>query len=426
MTLALLAAPSGAQLPQDTPAAVPPESTSSRDCSPASPTGDLEPLRKRIGKAPVVGLGESIHTSGGFYQMKHRVFRYLVERGGFRVLAIESPWIPVQRAARFVESCEGTADQAADSLLDVWQSEETRDLLQWMCDWNRAHPKAQDRVHLLGFDIQDFQAHVHFAGTGLLAFLGRLDILVPDPRAAGLLKCARVDDSVPVANPVPDSTHQACLESLAAVDQLFSDPGSAAEIARRTSATDLGWARINLLSLRAWEDAIYYLGRDRKLSFEARDKGMADVLLALRNLLYPKAKTLVWAANVHIARNWDAATGELSMGTHLGRKLGRDYLPVALAGYDVGVDWGPLDRTLCGVKAYHAEDSVEARLHDLGQPFLFADLKFPGGRPPFLAPGTAYHLGEDTLVPQVHFDALLFLDQPAAMSPLAWTPCVPR
>ena len=62
---------------------------------------------------------------------------------------------------------------------------------------------------------------------------------------------------------------------------------------------------------------------------------------------------------------------------------------------------------------------MEARLHDLGQPFLFADLKFPGGRPPFLAPGTAYHVGDDALVPQVHFDALLFLDQPAAMAPLA-------
>src|SRR5947199_10066239 len=105
-----------------------------------------------------------------------------------------------------------------------------------MCDWNRAHRKEKDRVHLLGFDVQDFQAQVHFAGTDLLGFLGRIGILVPDPRAGGLLQCARVDDSVPVPSSVPDSTHQACLESLDALDELFSDPGSAAEITRQTSA----------------------------------------------------------------------------------------------------------------------------------------------------------------------------------------------
>lgn len=384
---------------------------------------DLEPLRKLVGKASVVGLGESIHTSGGYYQMKHRLFRYMVERMGFRALAIESPWAPVQQAARFVENCDGTADAATRTLLDVWQSAETRDLLQWMCDWNRAHPKPQDRVHLFGFDVQDFQGHVHVAGSALLAFLGRIGILSPDPRAAGILQCARVDDRVPSPTPVPDSSHQACIGALDAVDRLFSDSGSAADIARQTSATDLAWARIDALSVRAWEDAVYFVGRDRKLSFEARDQGMADVFLALRNLLYPKVKTVVWAANVHVARNWDAATGELSMGTHLGRKLGRDYIPVALAGYDVGVDWGPLDRTLCGVKPYHEDDAVEARLHDLGQPCLFVDLKFPGGRPPFLQPGAPYRVGDDLLVPRTHFDALIFLDQPPAMSPLAWKPC---
>ena len=52
---------------------------------PAAPLDDLEPLKQLIGKATVVGLGETIHTSGGYYRMKHRLFRFLVERAGFRV-----------------------------------------------------------------------------------------------------------------------------------------------------------------------------------------------------------------------------------------------------------------------------------------------------------------------------------------------------
>ena len=76
LALALLAVPSGAQLLQDIPAAARrPASTALlpgvyklAGSEPGLPTGDLEPLRKLIGKASVVGLGESIHTSGGYYQ----------------------------------------------------------------------------------------------------------------------------------------------------------------------------------------------------------------------------------------------------------------------------------------------------------------------------------------------------------------------
>ena len=60
-------------------------------------TEDLAPLRRMIGKATVVGLGEAWHTSGGFYEMKHRIFRDLVENMGFRAFAIESHWLTARR-----------------------------------------------------------------------------------------------------------------------------------------------------------------------------------------------------------------------------------------------------------------------------------------------------------------------------------------
>src|SRR4030095_17031890 len=45
----------------------------------ALPTGDLAPLWVLIGDARLIGLGESIHTSGGFYATKHRLIRALIE-----------------------------------------------------------------------------------------------------------------------------------------------------------------------------------------------------------------------------------------------------------------------------------------------------------------------------------------------------------
>jgi erythromycin esterase-like protein len=433
LMLTLLGQPAGAQtLEEDTsgvakaatPKPILPGIYKVDGADPGLATSDLEPLRKLIGKASVVGLGETVHTSGGVYRLKHRVFRHLVQRLGFRVLALETPTEPIQQAVQYVESCGGSADDATGALLPTWQSEEMRDLLEWMCGWNRAHRKPQDRVHLLGFDVQDFQGQPHFAGANLLAFLGRIDVVAPDPRAAGVLQCVGVDERLPAGPPISDARNQACLEALDALGQLFTT--NAAEITRRTSALDLGWARVRLRGIRAWEETLYYQTRDSRLSFEARDGGMADVLLTLRSLLYPKAKTVVWAANLQVSRNRDQATGEVSMGTQLNRQLGRDYLPIAVVGYDLGVDAGSFNPSLCGVKAYHGADSVEAALHDLGEGYLLVDLGFPGGRPPFLAPGTAYPIGDDVLVPRDQYAALFFVDQSPPMAPLGRGPCTPR
>jgi erythromycin esterase len=57
---------------------------------PAAPLDDLEPLREIVGAARVVGLGESAHYVREYQLLRHRLVRFLVERMGFSVLALES------------------------------------------------------------------------------------------------------------------------------------------------------------------------------------------------------------------------------------------------------------------------------------------------------------------------------------------------
>ena len=152
---------------------------------PGLAAGDLAPLQRIVGNATVVGLGEAVHTSGGFYRMKHRLLRYLVETMGFRAFAIESPWIAADSVAAYVQTCEGTPEDAMKGLFGVWQSTEVRDMVQWMCEWNRSHRKAKDKVSFFGFDIQQPQDDK----PALAAFLARISA---DPlagrRARGLLR----------------------------------------------------------------------------------------------------------------------------------------------------------------------------------------------------------------------------------------------
>src|SRR5262245_16373273 len=51
---------------------------------------DLAPLRELIGNARVVGLGEATHGTREFFQLKHRLFEFLVSELGFTLFLIEA------------------------------------------------------------------------------------------------------------------------------------------------------------------------------------------------------------------------------------------------------------------------------------------------------------------------------------------------
>lgn len=55
-----------------------------RTVEPVGDTRDLRPRGRMVGDARVVGLGEATHSSYDFFTLRHRVFRHLVEREGFR------------------------------------------------------------------------------------------------------------------------------------------------------------------------------------------------------------------------------------------------------------------------------------------------------------------------------------------------------
>lgn len=383
---------------------------------PTLPSRDLEPLRQMVGKAEFVALGESIHTSGGYYEMKHRVFRYLVERLGFRVFAIESPWINAEQVAQFVETCEGSPDEALRGLFGVWQSEEVRDLVQWMCDWNRTRRRPQDRVHFHGFDTQQPEDD----GPALLGFLERVGVGPDHPIATDLRQCNGVaGPRAPVQSLVPDSSNARCQAGLRAVEQLFAEDEE--RLVAATSKEDLAWARIHLTGLRAYQGQTYYRGRDIVRSTDARDRGMAEVLLAIHELRHPGRKTAVWAHNFHIAKQAGFSSwGTPTMGTYLYEALGPGYVALGLIADQVAIDWSGVG---CGDRPAAFDRSVEKLLLDLGHDHLLVDLDFPGTGTPYLEPGRGYTMSDAYMRPEEQFDAVFFLRYARAMAPLRWPAC---
>lgn len=373
-------------------------------------TEDLAPLRQMIGKATVVGLGESWHTSGGFYKMKHRIFRDLVENMGFRVFAIESHWVSGEKANRYVQTCEGSPEDAIDLHIPVWESEELADLVQWMCEWNQEHP--DDRVHYFGFDMQEPQLD----GPGLIAFLGRIGIPQSHPWVAGIRQC----EGVVVLHPrdqIPAETHQQCMAALTEIEGHFKDNGQS--IQQQTSREDFDVAKLQLLSLKAWQEEVFYIGtdfvgEDFAKGFNKRDEAMAKIFFLLREKNFPRAKTVVWAANIHVARAL-VPNGARPMGSHLAARLGSNYVTFALAAYHAEVDIGA-----CEVREA-VPGSIEDRLHALGEDFLLVNL----ARSTYLRRSRIYEMGTFPFQPRRHFNGIIFMETSERMQPTAWTPCRP-
>ena len=370
------------------------------------PHDDLAPLAEIIGSAELVGLGEAVRTTKGFYRAKVRLFKYLVEEEGFRSMGFESSWIAAEKAAEYVASCKGPAFKATDSLFSVWVSDSVRDLLTWMCRWNRRNP--DDPVYFYGFDIQGQRLQ---DAAGLNSFLRKIG---RDSAATSLELGQCSKGNTPTAE-----QYERCIAMLDSIWKMFKR--NKKSIIKQTSVEELGWARIHHVGLRAGVTQDYYQPRDFERGFNARDVGMAYVAEHIRRLRFPEARTAIWAHNAHISRqNWG---GLRVMGRHLKKAFKRDYKTIALVAYEAETEWPWVN---CGAYETATEGSVEWFLRELGEPYLLVDLSFPDAKPPYFKKGRKYdHNWGVVVVPRKLYHGVVYMEFAPRMEPLLWEPCQP-
>ena len=146
---------------------------------------------------------------------------------------------------------------------------------------------------------------------------------------------------------------------------------------------------------------------------------MAYAFLKLRELRFPKAKTMIWAANSHVSESVQA-NGAHPMGMHLAKALGRDYVSFALAAaYVTEIDFlsfgcGPVER-IAG--------SADERLNGLGPDTLLVDFAFPGTRRPYLPTKGLLHIGHEEFELKRHFNGMFWMRHSPKMHPLLWPDC---
>lgn len=369
-------------------------------------TDDLEPLRSVIGDARVVALGEGYHTSAGFYLMKDRVFRFLVEEMGFRAFAIESYWEGAEYANRYVQTCAGSPEDAISRHINVWQSTEYAGMVEWMCQWNRAHPRPEDKVNLFGFDIQQPWSD----GEKLARFLEDIGIRRPDARQEGIRLCEGAFGLYHPFGEIPADVHARCVDALNAIEDHLEK--NRADVLRQVPEDDLTVAMLRVVGLRAWQESVYIIKHDFPAGFNPRDEAMAYAFHVQRARIAPNAKTMVWAANMHVAKN-ALVTGELPLGSYLARDLGEDYLAFALVAFESEIDFPGYP---CGLQEREA-NSVEERLGAFGHDALLATFTENAPR------GAVMPMSTVLVRPYDDYDGIIWLRHSPRMHPLVWAPC---
>ncbi|HEX4818222.1 MAG TPA: erythromycin esterase family protein [Nonomuraea sp.] len=123
----------------------------------SGPVDDLEPLRKIVGEAAVVGLGEPSHGTHEQVTARHRMIRFLVEELGFRTVAWEESWGSGVAVDRYVVTGQGDPRRIVSDLGFQWRSQAMLDLVRWMRAFNRDRAE-EDKVRFLGPDVMELRA----------------------------------------------------------------------------------------------------------------------------------------------------------------------------------------------------------------------------------------------------------------------------
>ena len=279
---------------------------------------NLDSLLDRIGDARVVLIGEATHGTSEFYRMRARVSQELIDRKGFRFVAIEGDWPDVARLDHYVRHFEyppGEWTAFARFPTWMWRNDEIRSFVDWLHEYN-AFREPQARIAMYGLDLYSLY-------TSIRSVLEYLDSV--DPEAARIARqrygCLTPwqTDPATYGHAALTGMYRTCEND---VVRMLED------LLRKRSVYSAhdGERFMNAVqNARLVADAehyyrIMYFGS--RASWNLRDSHMFETLQTLLTFHGPAAKAIVWAHNSHVgdsAATEMSARGEYNIG-HLCRE----------------------------------------------------------------------------------------------------------
>jgi erythromycin esterase-like protein len=332
----------------------------------------------RFADRRIVLLGEASHGTAEFYRARAAITRRLVERHGFKIVAVEADWPDASSIDRYVRGRPAPAGSEPPFQRFptwMWRNTEIADLIGWLRTHNAELPPER-RTGFHGLDMYNLSGSI----TEVLAYLDKTD-----PEAAEEAR-SRYGCLTPWAEDPARYGRRALSEGYRRCERAVTEMCQALLERQRADGgdEDLLDASANarlIASAERYYRIMYYGDAD---SWNLRDTHMADTLDQLLQSRGPGARAVVWAHNSHIgdARETDMGWSreELNLGQLCRERYGDE---AALIGFGThtgtvaaATDWGGEME----VKSVNPSrpDSFERLFHEAGaSPALFDFLRNP-------------------------------------------------
>ncbi len=331
----------------------------------------------RFADCRVVLLGESTHGTAQFYDARAAFTRRLIERHGFRLVAVEADWPDAAAIDRYVRQLPAAEHQEPPFRRFptwMWRNTSVEALVEWMRGYN-AQRAPDQRAGFFGLDIYSLGSSI----ATVVSYLNRVD-----PEGAreareryGCLLPWREDPSR-YGRAVLSGRTRDCEDEVIAQLQALLEKQLDYAMRGREPFFDAAQNAHLVASAEQYYRLMYYGGPE---SWNLRDTHMFDTLARLLDTYAPGAKAVVWAHNSHIGDADATAMGRDHGETNIGRlcraRFGKD---AALIGFSTSrgtvaaaSDWdGPMQ--VMDIVPARA-DSYEALFQRTGIDRCFVDLR---------------------------------------------------
>jgi erythromycin esterase len=264
----------------------------------------------------VVGLGEETHGTKEFFQLKHRIFRYLVENHGFKTFAFECDMGESYYIDNFVVNGEGDIGYIMKNIMHfwTWRTEEVKDLLIWMKDYNE-YKSNENKIHFIGVDCQ----YMTYQSDIIIDYFNKTNVSLSEDCLEFLYEIYNIGQSI------YDYYSEITLDKKEEIDHnvdilLTTFEELRDELTSNSSNFEYQFIKQIVLNIKQTNDVRYGYVHGAQENY--RDLYMAENTLWTSDDLFGKnTKVALWAHNAHVSNS--STMG--SIGFHLKEALKEKY-----------------------------------------------------------------------------------------------------
>ncbi|MBU3183374.1 erythromycin esterase family protein [Clostridium estertheticum] len=242
---------------------------------------DLMALKSTLKNKRIIAMGEATHGTKEFFQMKHRMLQFLVEKMGYTVFGIEASMPDCMAINDYILYGNGDAKQVVKGMgFWTWDTKEVLDMVEWMREYNETHTK---KIKFYGFDMQSS----HTATKNVIEYLKRVDTHYE----------ANVHDALSKFNDNNIDIHK--VKEIINTFEKNKD-----EYIKKSSKEQYELCVQNLKVIYELYDMLSTKQSDFQMETK-RDKYMAENVKWILDYEGESSKIMIWAHNVHVSKGID-------------------------------------------------------------------------------------------------------------------------